>query len=112
MHVPHAPTPANIGAGSPGNLLTLKPRPWGLSQMAPFIRQDDGSAYVPYRVHLDPVKQTGVYTDPVTLKPIEAAGKHGSNKPTTSQTVPPTGDGQDPDMPNGKPDTVTDYEQD
>ncbi|MEV0823867.1 putative ATP-grasp-modified RiPP [Nonomuraea rubra] len=111
MHATHDPSPANIGVGPPGNPPAGRPRPWGLSQMAPFVRQGDDSAYVPYRVHLDRVKQTGIYTDPVTLKPIEA-GRHGTNKPKASPTVPSGGDGQDPDKPKGTPDSITDYGDD
>jgi putative ATP-grasp target RiPP len=108
MHSTHGPTPANIGAGPPGQPPAGRPRPWGLSQMAPFVRQGKGSTFVPHRVHLDPVKQTGVYTDPVTLKPIEA-GRHGSNVQQASPTAPPTGDGNDGNAPNGKPDSTTDW---
>nr|SBO92263.1 hypothetical protein BN4615_P1777 [Nonomuraea gerenzanensis] len=55
--------------------------------------------------------QTGVYTDPVTHRPIEA-GRHGTNRQKPSPTAPPTGDGQDENAPRGKPDSTTDWVQD
>ena len=73
--------------------------------------QSGDSGHVPYRVHLDPVKQTGVYTDPVTHQPIEA-GKHGTNTQKPSATAPPTGDGSSGDAPKGRPDSTQDWVQD
>ena len=82
MHVTHDPTRSNIAAPAG------RSRPWGLSQLAPFPKQGGDSGHLPYRVHLDPVKQTGVYTDPITHQPIEA-GKHGTSKQKASPTAPP-----------------------
>lgn len=79
--------------------------PWGISRMAPF--PDRGGTAL-YRVALDPVTQMGVYTDPVTNQPIEAA-KHGSNVQQSTATQPPTPDGDGGNNGIGKPDSTTDW---
>lgn len=105
MHVTHDPTRSNIAAP------VGRSRPWGLSQLAPFPKQGGDSGHLPYRVHLDPVKQTGVYTDPITHQPIEA-GKHGTSKQKASPTAPPGGDGSSAGAPTGQPDSTQDWVQD
>ncbi|MFC4011447.1 putative ATP-grasp-modified RiPP [Nonomuraea purpurea] len=85
--------------------------PVGSVADGPVPRRDEGVPHVPYRVYLDPVTQMGVYADPITHKPIEAA-KHGTNVQKASPTEPPTGDGSDGNAPKGKPDSTTDWVSD
>ncbi len=99
MQATHDPSPST------------RPRPWGISQMAPFLKQSGDSGDALYRVRLDPVKQTGVYTDPITHQPIEA-GKHGTSKQKASPTAPPQGDGSSASAPKGQPDSTQDWVQD
>ncbi|WP_326829361.1 putative ATP-grasp-modified RiPP [Streptosporangium sp. NBC_01810] len=69
----------------------LRRKPWGLTRATPFSAAAHTSART-HRVELDPVAQTGVYSDAVTGQPIEA-GKHGTNREQATATAPPTTDG-------------------
>ncbi|MEV6151316.1 putative ATP-grasp-modified RiPP [Nonomuraea sp. NPDC052129] len=83
--------------------------PWGVSRMAPFPFRGEEPHY---RVSIDPATQKGVYLDPVTNQPIEAAGKHGSNVQQATATAPPTPDGDGSTDGGGKPDSTTDWVSD
>ncbi|MEU7859619.1 putative ATP-grasp-modified RiPP [Nonomuraea sp. NPDC049141] len=85
--------------------------PWGVSRMAPFPSQGEGPT-PHHRISIDPVTQKGVRLDPVTNRPIEAAGKHGSNVQQATPTAPPTPDGDGSRDGGAKPDSTTDWVSD